>query len=145
MAKESKKSKVVDLSEFFTTQRMEEGVWFEPTVYGKSTGLEFKVIGADSDEAAVIMSDYAKDTQKIEEEDDPQEKNKKTRELLATYSSKLVKDIRVIEGYEVKLNGDEVRYSKDLVYNFFYESPRFAIEILNFARRDSNFTERKSH
>ena len=60
----------IDISDFFTTQKEEEGVWFEPKVKGVGIGIEFKaieVVGQDFNtdfHEAIAMIPAANDEQK---------------------------------------------------------------------------------
>lgn len=140
--KETKKVSV-DISKFFTKEHSEKGVWFEPDVDGK-IGIEFLVIGAESNEAAGYLADYDKAIDKINSEDDPKVRNEQTRAALATVTAKLVKNLRPAAGIdEIKINGKPLTYSHDLVYEIMYNSVTIADRIIRFSRKDSGFMEKK--
>lgn len=140
----AKDNKVIDLSGFFTSKRQEEGVWFEPKILGETTGIELKVIGSESDEAASVLAEYAKEMQKVEEIQDMATKNAMTKEIVTTCAAKLVKDLRPIDGYTIKLGEEDVEYSYDLVKEIFENAPRFAFQVVDFSRKDTNFMEKKN-
>lgn len=145
MAENEKNTKKtsVDISKFFTRENSEKGVWFEPEVNGK-IGIEFLVIGAESNEAAEYLSDYDKAIDKINSEADPKVRNEQTRVALATVTSKLVKNLRPAEGIdEIKIDGKPLSYSHDFVYEIMYNSITIADRIIRFSRKDSGFMKKK--
>lgn len=136
------KEKIVDIADFFTKENAEKGVWFEPNVGGK-LGLEFLVIGSESNEAAEILAQYDKDMTKIEEIKEADRKNEETRKALAQGVSKLVKGIRGVDGITPVLNGKPLEYSPAVVYTIMYNSFSIANEILRFSRKASGFMAKK--
>lgn len=133
----------VDIASFFTKENSEKGMWMEPNVNGK-VGIEFLVIGAESNEAAVYLADYDKDMERINEIKDPKQKNEATRVAMATVTAKLVKNLRPANGIdEIKINGKPLTYSHEVVYVIMYNSIAIADKIIRFSRRDSDFMEKK--
>lgn len=133
----------VDISDFFTKEKSETGAWCNPVIDGEKLGIEFLVIGSESNEAAAILNQYDKDITKIEEIKDVEKRNEETRKALATAISKLVKDIRGAEGVNPMVNGKPLTYSVAVVYTIMYNSFTIANEILRFSRRASAFMEKK--
>lgn len=134
--------KIVDISDFFTKNNSDNGVWHEPNINGK-IGIEFLVIGAESNEAAQLFSDYDKDMTRISEISDPEKKNEETRKAIAEVASKIVKNVRGAEGREVMVEGKPLKFSQPVMYNIMYNSPTLANKIIRFARNDTNFMEKK--
>lgn len=133
----------VDISDFFTKENSEKGVWFEPNVNGK-IGIEFLVIGAESNEAAQFLADYDKDTVRINEIKDPAKRNEEIRVAMAKVVARLVKDIRPAEGVgKILIAGKPLTYSHEVVYSIMYNSLPIADRIIRFSRRDSDFMAKK--
>lgn len=135
--------KVVDISDFFTKDRKEQGVWHEPVVDGRGIGIEFKIIGSDSDAAAPIFSDYDKDMTRIGAIEDTSIKMKEIRDVDCKTGSKLVKDLRAKNGFDAKIDGKPLVYSTETVYRIFFNAPSIARDIIDFAKSDGNFMVRK--
>ncbi len=140
--KNEEKKRVVDILSFYTKENSEKGVWMEPNINGK-IGIEFLVIGSESNEAAEILADYDKAISKIEEIKDVEEKNEQTRIALATATSKLVKDIRGAEGVAPMVGDKPLSYSASTAYAIMYNSYSIANEILRFSRKATGFMEKK--
>lgn len=140
---EKKEEKViVDISCFYTKESSEKGVWMEPNIGGK-IGIEFRVIGSESDEAAEILADYDKALAKIDEIKDPKARNEQTRVALATATSKLVKGIRGADGVAPMVGDKPLTYSPATAYAIMYNSFSIANEILRFSRKATGFMEKK--
>lgn len=136
--------KVVDVAGFFTKENSEKGMWFEPEISGVKIGLKFLVIGAESDEAAEYLAEYDKGIEKINTIEDARQKNEKTREAMATVTSKLVKDIAPGDAVdEIMINGKPLAYSPAVVYTIMYNSVSIADKIIRFSRKDTGFMEKK--
>lgn len=143
MAEETQKEeRIVDISDFFTKENSEKGVWYEPNVNGK-IGLEFLVIGAESNEAAEVLAQYDKDAARIEEIKDADKKNEESRKALAEAVAKLVKDIRGAEGIKPMINGKPLTYNHATIFAIMYNSFPIANEILRFSRKASGFMAKK--
>lgn len=139
----AEKKTIVDIADFFTKENSEKGVWFEPNVGGGRLGLEFLVIGSESNEAAEILAQYDKDIGKVEEIKEADKRNEETRKALAQAVSKLVKGIRGADGIEPVINGKPLTYSPAVVYTIMYNSFPIANEILRFSRKASGFMAKK--
>lgn len=142
-SKEKAAKQVVDISDFFTKDRKEEGVWHEPVIEGKRIGILFKVIGSDADSAATVFADYDKEIEKLDSVEDPEKKIKGLKEVQARTSAKLVKDIKAQDGYEALINGEPLAYSEETVYRIFINATSIAADIISFSRRDGNFMVKK--
>lgn len=132
----------IDIADFFTKESQENGVWCEPNIGGK-IGVEFLVIGAESNEAAQIFADYDKDMNRINEIKDASTKNEETRKALATATSKLVKGMRSTSGKTLVMKGESFAFNYANAYMIMYSSPSIADRILRFARNDTNFMVKK--
>ena len=136
------KEDVINLEDFFTKDNSEKGVWFEPNINGK-IGIEFLVIGAESDEAAQLFADYDKDMGRIEEIKDAKQKNEETRKAIAGVASKIVKGIRSASGKPIMIGGKELKYDAATTFTIMYNSPSIANKLIRFSRNDTNFMEKK--
>lgn len=139
---QEEKKNVVDIADFFTKKRSEEGVWFEPNING-NIGLEFLVIGAESNEAAQILADYDKDVTRINEIKEPEKKNEEMRKAMAEVAAKLVKNLRPSGDAKILIDGKPLTYSHSNVYTIMYNSLPIADKIVRFSRRDSGFMAKK--
>lgn len=142
ITQEEEKKNVVDIADFFTKERSENGVWFEPNING-NIGIEFLVIGAESNEAAQILSDYDKDVSRINEMKEPEKRNEEQRKSMASVAAKLVKNIRAVSGMKILIEGKPLTYSHSTIYTIMYNSLSIADKIVRFARRDSAFMAKK--
>ena len=133
---------VLNIEDFFTKDNSENGVWHELNINGK-IGIEFLVIGAESDEAAQLFADYDKDMVRIEEIKDPKQKNEETRKAIASVASKIVKGIRGANGKTVMIGNKPLKYDSPTAYTIMYNSPSIANRIIRFSRNDTNFMEKK--
>lgn len=139
---ETTEDTIVDIADFFTKDSSENGVWFEPNINGK-IGIEFLVIGAESNEAAQLFADYDKDMVRIDEIKDSAKKNEETRKAIATVASKIVKGIRGTEGKKILVSGKPLKYDPATAYAIMYNSPSIANKIVRFSRNDTNFMVKK--
>ncbi len=140
---ENGKKTVVDIADFFTKENSENGVWFEPVVGGGKLGIEFLVIGSESNEAAEALAQYDKDIGKVEDIKETAKKNEETRKALASAVSKLVKGLRGADGVVPMVNGKPLTYTPPAVYSIMYNSYPIANEILRFSRKASAFMAKK--
>lgn len=131
-----------EISDLFTKEQEDNGVWYEPEIRGRPFGIKFKVIGEGSSEGAVIINSLMKELEKIKSMENTTEKADKERELTAKYISKLVKDMEATrEG--VLLHGNPIRYNQDNVYDIFYNAYYICNEIYAFSRKSINFIKEK--
>lgn len=131
-----------EISDLFTKEQEDNGVWYEPEVRGRPFGIKFKVIGNESAEGSVIINALMKELDKIKSMEDNAEKADKERQITARYISKLVKDMEATrEG--VLLYGNPIRYNQDNVYDIFYNALYICNDVYTFARRSTNFIKEK--
>lgn len=131
-----------EISDLFTKEQEDNGVWYEPEVRGRPFGIKFKVIGNESAEGSVIINALMKELDKIKSMEDNAEKADKERQITAKHISKLVKDMEATrEG--VLLHGNPIRYNQDNVYDIFYNALYICNDVYAFARRSTNFIKEK--
>lgn len=133
----------INIEDFFTEGREEEGVWFEPKINGESCGLQFLVTGFGSNENAAGAERYDKERTELEELKDPVEKAKKRKELDAKRVAEFIKGIKPAEGYETKLNGQPIEFSKPVAQQIFFNAPLIRDEIIRFSKTTTNFIKRE--
>lgn len=131
-----------EISDLFTKEQEDNGVWYEPEVRGRPFGIKFKVIGNESAEGSVIINALMKELDKIKSMEDNAEKADRERQITARYISKLVKDMEATrEG--VLLRGNPIKYNQDNVYDIFYNALYICNDVYAFARRSTNFIKEK--
>lgn len=131
-----------EISDLFTKEQEDNGVWYEPEVRGRPFGIKFKVIGNESAEGSVIINALMKELDKIKSMEDNAEKADKERQITARYISKLVKDMEATRD-GVLLHGNPIRYNQDNVYDIFYNALYICNDVYAFARRSINFIKEK--
>lgn len=136
MAKTTKENEL-DISMFFSRENENNGVWFEPTIKGVPSGIEFLVCGLNSNVASVADEEWNKDRQTLSDIKDEKLRSKKEDELFAVRISKYILDIRGKGGKKLVIGGKEV--TKDDIYDIVYNSPAILVEISRFASRLENF------
>lgn len=133
-----------EISDLFTKEQEDNGVWYEPDVRGRPLGIRFKVIGDGSAEGAVVINSLMKELEKIKSMENTTEKADKERQITAKYISKLVKDMEATrEG--VLLHGNPVRYNQENVYDIFYNALYICNDVYAFSRKSINFIKEKKN
>ena len=130
---------VVDISAFFNRKNEEDGAWFEPVLEGTPLGIEFKVIGSNSNAAAKETANYRRETSQIEGIKDETQRNEKSNDAIARYAAALVKGVRAKGDVAAQLNGKPLTYSPEAIYEIMLNSSLIARAILNFSFADGNF------
>lgn len=133
----------IDIADFFTTQKEEEGVWIEPKIKGKGIGIEFKVLGTASDATVIAGEQYEKDSALAEAEKDPVKKSHLNRDALVKRISAMVVDIRSKGDNSILIHGKPLTYSKENVEAILTGSRAIRTELLNAFMDAGNFMTRK--
>ena len=127
---------MADLGKFATHKNAEEGVWFEPIVFGIATGVEFLVIGADSDvvrkQAQVSLNELQALTQPQQERVNFKERN---REAVVVRVLKM----RGKDKKPVILDGEEVEDTPVGYRKIFVASPEIQDAVKAFSDKRANF------
>ena len=142
-AEEKKEKIVVDISNFFTTTREKEGVWYEIHVGEIATGLEVNLLGGASDENILSADVYRKEHEEAEKEKDPAKKAELERKAVCKRLSAIITDLRCKKGYEIIINGEPLTYSPEVVYQILWESKDIRSDIFQATFDDSNFMMKK--
>lgn len=136
---------VLNLEDFFSTSNEQNGVWHEPVIDGFHCGFEFLLTGFHSDENAMQAEAYDKERTKLDAMEESPEKSDKIKRLEAHRFADFVKDIRGVNGAELKLNGEKVVYSKELIEKLLYESLPLQEDIYKFCVKSTNFMQGKKN
>lgn len=138
--------KVFDIENLFTEKNEREGVWFEPVFEDVHCGVEFLLIGINSEEASTAMIRFDELADKIRDsKDEDSEKEQKLRELDAERVASFVKGIRATDGSELQLAGEAVTDStvKKVAKELFINSPDVKLACVDFVLKSSNFMKIK--
>lgn len=132
--------KILNIENFFSEENEKKGVWYEPVVNGRGCGLEFLLIGMNSEEAQEETARIKELSDKIKAEDiSDSEKAKKFDELDAEVIAALTKGIRAKNGAELQLDGEKVEFSKELAKKLYMMSPDLRGINTEFVLKSSNF------
>lgn len=138
--------KVFDIENLFTEKNEREGVWFEPVFEDVHCGVEFLLIGINSEEASTAMIRFDELADKIRDsKDEDSVKEQKLRELDAERIASFVKGIRATDGSELQLAGEAVTDStvKKVAKELFINSPDVKLACVDFVLKSSNFMKIK--
>ena len=138
--------KVFDIENLFTEKNEREGVWFEPVFEDIHCGVEFLLIGINSEEASSAMIRFDELADKIRDsKDEDSVKEQKLRELDAERVASFVKGIRATDGSELQLAGEAVTDStvKKVAKELFINSPDVKLACVDFVLKSSNFMKIK--
>jgi len=145
LTEDEMEKQTINIEDFFTEDREEEGVWFEPKVNGESCGLQFLVTGFGSNENAAGAERYDKERDELDELKDPVEKVKKRKELDARRVAEFIKGIRAADGCEVNFGGKPIESSRPVAEKIFLNAPLIRDEIIRFAKTTTNFIKREKN
>ena len=132
----------VNIEDFFSEEREEKGVWFEPTIDGVPCGIEFLVTGIGTDENVAASERYERRLKALKKIEDPVERSKQGKILDANRVAEFVRDIRAKKGQNVLFGGQPLKYSKTLVQQILYKAPLLKAEIARFAVNTANFIKK---
>lgn len=128
----------------FTKDNEEEGRWVEPVIFGQKIGVEFLVLGANSDRISIVNEDFNKRRADIAKLVDPEERAKQTDALYAKSAAQRVIGLRNAPDAEITVNGKPIEYSQPMVELIFSKSPDTASFIVRFSMDSENFTDKKN-
>ena len=138
--------KVFDIENLFTEKNEREGVWFEPVFEDVHCGVEFLLIGINSEEASTAMIHFDELADEIRDsKDEDSVKEQKLRNLEAERVASFVKGIRATDGSELQLAGETVTDSnvKKVAKELFINSPDVKLACVDFVLKSSNFMKIK--
>ena len=138
--------KVFDIENLFTEKNEREGVWFEPVFEDVHCGVEFLLIGINSEEAGTAMTHFDELADEIREgKDEESVKSQKLRELDAERVAALTKGIRSTDGSELQFNGKTIDATslKEVAKELYLNSPDIKLACVDFVLKSSNFMKIK--
>lgn len=126
----------MDLTRFVTQKNTEEGIWFEPVIFGTETGVEFLVIGADSDTVRKHSSETLREIQAMTK---PQQERVNFVERNRDAVVIRVKDIRGKDGNPIILDGAPVENTSSGYRKIFEACPEIQDAVKAFSDKRANF------
>jgi hypothetical protein len=138
--------KVFDIENLFTEKNEREGVWFEPVFEDVHCGVEFLLIGINSEEAGTAMAHFDELADKIRDsKDEDSVKEQKLRELDAERVAALTKGIRSTDGSELQYEGKKLDDAtlKEVAKELYLNSPDIKLACVDFVLKSSNFMKIK--
>lgn len=136
---EQKDNKPVDISDFFTKDRQENGAWYEPVINEKGIGIKMKIVGSDSEHGVKAFKKYNEDLAVISKMTDEVKMSESIRKSLASCAASLTVDIQGADGRKMLEGGKECVYSNEKAYKLFYNSPLLANVVTEFSKNDVNY------
>ena len=137
--KKENKEEVFELSNLFTTQRIDEGLWFEPYSNQISLGIKFKVIGVSSPKVIKDYTEYQTKLNLISVKDGVEAALKEQYALTADFVPKLIADVQTVDGRKIVINGENMADVNGAMKDLFMNNNLIAEMILNFASSDFNY------
>lgn len=130
-----------NLDRFATRKNANEGVWVEPVLFGEKMGVEFLVIGADSDEARVFTREQAKDIASMKKDE---RENIDWTERSKNGTAARIKGMRAVGNIAAPVTlGDETIENTSSGYKkLFTEIPELQDFIWSFSEARANFLSR---
>ena len=138
--------KVFNIEDLFTEKNEREGVWFEPVFDDVKCGVEFLLIGINSEEAGIAMAKFDEREDGIRAgNDDDSVKEQKLRELDAERMAALTKGIRTADGSELQYEGKKLDNAtlKEVAKELYLNSPDIKLACVDFVLKSSNFMKIK--
>lgn len=135
-----------DLSDIiFTKKNEEEGVWVEPEIFGMKIGVEFKILGANSNRLITVIEEFNKKYAEVSAISDLEKKAEELDKLYVDTAAKRTVGLRCAKDAEITIEGKPVEYSDETVRHIFEQSPVCAQYIVLYSRNAENFTNRKKN
>lgn len=142
-AEEKKEKIVVDIADFFSTTNEKNGIWYEVSPDGMPTGLEVLLLGGASDENVTSADVYRKEHEEAEKEKNAAKRAEMERKAVCKRLGAIIKDLRCKEGYDIKIKGEPLSYSKETVYAILWESKAIRTDIFQASFDETNFMTKK--
>lgn len=130
---------VINISDFFSKDNEENGIWYEVKVRGVNSGIEFKIYGPNSTAAAVAQDGYNKAKDEINKIEDVTAKSKALDKALAEYAAALCCDIRSKDPEKKLTNKDGSEVTKADIKDILFNAPVLASDIARFETNQNNF------
>lgn len=140
----SKKDNVVEISDFFVTSNEKNGVWYEAKTESGPCGIEFYIYGQSSDRNIISADVYKKEKQEAEDITDPVKYSDKIREITCKRIAAVIGDIRGANGKKLVSNGEEIKYSEELILKILEENIDIRTDLLQAIFTSENFQKKKN-
>lgn len=127
----------INVLDFFSKDNEEKGMWFEATIKGEPTGIEFKIFGPNSNQVWKLNNEYSKSLKELDNIQDDEERKVRSDKLLVDMMTGRVCDIRGKDGAVLKINDKEV--TKDDVRTIFENAPSIVYSVWEIAQNEDNF------
>ena len=128
------------LDRFATQKNANEGVWVEPILFGEKIGVEFLVIGKDSDEVQKYTKAMAKEIAALPK-DERAEVDWKERSKQGT--GLRIKGMRAVGGGDGTLGGEKIEATQAGYVKLFNEIPELQDFIYNYTEDRANFLSKE--
>ncbi len=138
---EKKVEDTLDISQFFTMENEEKGVWFEPFSGSTPTGFEVLVYGPNSKKAWLSGEKYLKELESLQDETDEEVKHDRSNELLVEAVAERCGGIRGKDGATLTIKGKEV--TNDDLKTILTQAPLIALSIWKYCQKADGFLEKK--
>ena len=126
----------MDIAKFGTQKNADDGVWFEPVIFGVPMGVEFCVRGKDSDAVRKYEAEVYRETQAMNK-NERERINWKERGIEA--AARKVSGMRTKDDSPVTIGGDEIEDNSAGYKKIFRFSPEVGDAITLFAENRANF------
>ncbi len=131
-----------NLDRFATQKNATEGVWVEPVLFGEKAGVEFLVVGADSDEAKLFARQQAREIASMKKEE-REAVNWDERAKAGTAAR--IKGMRIVGNPDapVELMGEKIENNSSGYKKLFTEIPELHDFLWTFSEARINFLSLK--
>lgn len=128
------------LDRFATQKNANEGVWVEPVLFGEKIGVEFLVIGKDSDEVRKFTKEQAKEVTSL-----PRDERERIDwlERARKGTGIRIKDMRAVDGGDVTLGDEKIEATQAGYMKLFNEIPELQEFIYNYTEDRANFLSKE--
>lgn len=137
-------NKVIDITQYFSRNNEENGIWKELFLNGSMSGIEACIYGVNSNHINLANENYKKEIAEISQIKDIELKNSKTEIAFAKRLSGFVKDFRNKETKE-SLGKDGKQMTESEIYEVMFNSPIIARAVLEIATETELFLEKEKN
>lgn len=135
----SDKENTFELSDLFTTERINEGAWFAPSASGVFCGLRFKVLGVGSTKVIDAFAKYTNAVDSIPVDKGIEVAVNTQASVNAEFASNIVADVETLDGRKIVFQGKEISNIQETMKKLFEGNPLIAEKIIEFASNDFNY------
>lgn len=139
-----KEQKVFDISDFFTIDAENEGIWFRPYLQDNPVPFEFRVLGKNSDRMSVEIDRFRKQLLELQGKPMTEERAEKERELYAETATRRIVGIQFDKGFDIQVEGKPAEYSEKVLKYIFMRAPSLASQVVQFSADTEGFYQKKN-